>query len=94
MSGQNGYVFRQGEGISIVLRGTTMHVKVTEEQSQGAFSLIEMVHPPNLNIPLHAHPRGHEAFYVLDGSYRIQCGEGQYESQRGDFVFVPPRSNP
>jgi hypothetical protein len=33
MSVQHGYVFWQGEGISIVLRGTTMHVKVTEGQS-------------------------------------------------------------
>ena len=89
MSRQNGYAYRQGEGLSIVLRGTTMHVKVTQEQSLGTFSVIEMAHPPKLSIPLHVHPRGHEAFYVLDGSYRIRCGEEQYESQRGDFVFVP-----
>jgi hypothetical protein len=53
----NGFVLKKGEGIEINFRGTKMSVKVSEEDSERIYSLIEMVHPPNIGPALHVHPR-------------------------------------
>src|SRR5258707_2974136 len=84
-----GYALRKGEGIHIDFRGTRMTVKVSGQQSEGAYSLIEMVHPPNVGPALHIHPGGAEAFYVLEGCYTIRCGDDVYSASPGDFVFIP-----
>lgn len=42
---KRGYALKRGEGTHIDFRGTKMTVKVSQEQSEGAYSLIEMAHP-------------------------------------------------
>jgi quercetin dioxygenase-like cupin family protein len=84
-----GYALKAGEGAKIDFRGTKMTVKVGAEASQGVYSLIEMVHPPNVGPASHVHPKGAEAFYVLEGEYTIHCDEDVYTAHSGDFVFVP-----
>jgi quercetin dioxygenase-like cupin family protein len=86
---KGGYALKSGQGPHIDFRGTKMTVKVSERQSEGAYSLIEMAHPPNMGPALHIHPKGAEAFYVLEGEYTIRCGENVYPAKVGDFVFIP-----
>ncbi len=86
---KRGYALKSGEGTHIDFRGTKMTVKVSEEQSEGVYSLIEMVHPPNVGPSSHVHPKGAEAFYVLEGEYTIHCGDDVYTANTGDFVFIP-----
>lgn len=86
---KRGYALRSGEGRQIDFRGTRMTVKVSEGQSEGAYSLIEMIHPPNVGPALHIHPTGAEAFYVLEGKYTIRCGKDTYTANPSDFVFIP-----
>lgn len=80
---KTGYALQAGEGRIIYFRGTKMTVKVSGEASEGTYSLIEMLHPPNVGPALHRHPTGAEGFYVLDGEYTIRCGGGRLYSQRG-----------
>lgn len=84
-----GYALQTGEGMVIYFRGTKMTVKVSGEASEGTYSLIEMLHPPDVGPALHRHPTGAEAFYVLDGEYTIRCGEDVYATNAGDVVFIP-----
>ena len=86
---KHGYALKSGEGTRIDFRGTKMTVKVSEEQSEGDYSSIEMVHPPNVGPSSHVHPKGAEAFYVLEGGYTIHCGEDVFTANAGDFVFIP-----
>ncbi len=65
-----------------------MHVKVGHAEG-AAYSLIEMTHPPSVGPALHRHPKGDEAFYVLDGEYEIRCGSDVFVGTAGSFVFVP-----
>jgi mannose-6-phosphate isomerase-like protein (cupin superfamily) len=48
-----------------------------------------MIHPPNTGPALHIHSNASEAYYVLDGSYSIRCGDRLYQAHFGDFVFIP-----
>ena len=83
------FALRQGEGEQINFRGTKMYLKVSMNDSEGKYSLIEMTHPSNTGPALHIHPRAPEAYYVLDGDYSIQCDKRTFQAKSGEFVFIP-----
>jgi mannose-6-phosphate isomerase-like protein (cupin superfamily) len=85
----NGYILKEGEGTNIDFRGTKMTLKVSGSDSEGRYSLIEIIHPPNTGPALHIPSNAPEAYYVLDGSYSIRCGDREYQAHHGDFVFIP-----
>ncbi|MGI0020786.1 MAG: cupin domain-containing protein [Nitrososphaera sp.] len=87
--GHQGHALKSGKGIQVNFRGTRMVVKVSGEQSEGAYTLIEMTHPPDAGPALHVHPKAAEAYYVLEGEYSIRYGEKQILAKAGDFVFIP-----
>jgi mannose-6-phosphate isomerase-like protein (cupin superfamily) len=66
-----------------------MLIKVSKDDSEGRYSLIEMSHPPNIAPALNIHPNAPEAYYVLEGEYLIECGRRTYHTKIGDFVFIP-----
>jgi uncharacterized cupin superfamily protein len=69
----DGFALSEEEGSQINFRGTKMIVKVSGDDSEGRYSLIEMVHPPNIGPALHIHPSAPEAHYVLKGDYIIRA---------------------
>jgi mannose-6-phosphate isomerase-like protein (cupin superfamily) len=88
-SDPGGYALMNGKGARINFRGTTIMVKVYGERSEGAYTLLEMTHPPNVGPALHIHPKAPEAYYVLGGEYSIRYGEKIVIAKAGDFVFIP-----
>jgi quercetin dioxygenase-like cupin family protein len=85
----NGFKLKNGEGAEINFRGTKMTVKVSGEESDNKYTLIEMEHPPNTGPALHIHSKAPEAYYVLDGQYSIRHTNETYTARHGDFVFIP-----
>jgi mannose-6-phosphate isomerase-like protein (cupin superfamily) len=45
--------------------------------------------PPRLIAPRHVHHHDDEAWYVLEGTLRVQVGEDEVEASAGSGVFVP-----
>jgi mannose-6-phosphate isomerase-like protein (cupin superfamily) len=45
--------------------------------------------PPRLIAPWHLHHRDDEAWYVLEGTLRVQVGTDEVEVRTGCGVFVP-----
>jgi mannose-6-phosphate isomerase-like protein (cupin superfamily) len=45
--------------------------------------------PPRLIAPPHVHHRDDEAWYVLEGTLRVQVGTDEVEAGAGAAVFVP-----
>ena len=86
-----GFALKNREGAQIYFRGTKITVKVSKEDSNGRYTMLEMVHPPNVDPALHFHPNAPEAYYILEGEYQIRCGKEVHHAQRGDFVFIPKR---
>ncbi len=85
----NGFILKKDEGIEINFRGTKMTVKVSKTDSENRYTIMEMIHPPNIGPALHTHPLAPEAYYVIDGEYSIRCGNKTHLAHRGDFVFIP-----
>ena len=45
--------------------------------------------PPRLIAPRHVHHNDDEAWYVLEGTLRVQSGENEIEAPAGSAVLVP-----
>lgn len=45
--------------------------------------------PPRLIAPRHLHRHDDEAWYVLEGTLRVEVGQQEVEAQAGSAVFVP-----
>jgi quercetin dioxygenase-like cupin family protein len=89
MSPDRAFVLRPDEGRSIDLGSFAMTVKATDEDTAGAFSLLEATEPPGFGPPLHRHVNAAEAFYVLEGLYRIFIDDETFDCPAGSFIFVP-----
>ena len=83
------FVLRPGEGRSIHLGNFEMSLKATGEETGGAFTLLEAAEPPDFGPPMDIHHDAAEAFYVLQGEYRIFIDEQAYACPAGSFIFIP-----
>jgi quercetin dioxygenase-like cupin family protein len=82
-------VLRPGEGREIDLGHFTMSVKASGADSGGAFALLEATEPPGFGPPMHVHRDCAEAFYVLEGEYRIFVEGEEHRCPAGSFILIP-----
>lgn len=82
-------VLRPGEGRPIDLGNFVMSLKATGDDTGGAFSLLEAAEPAAFGPPMHVHHDCAEAFFVLDGLYRIFVEDDEFECGAGSFIYIP-----
>jgi mannose-6-phosphate isomerase-like protein (cupin superfamily) len=85
----NALVLGPGEGRSIPLGNFSMSLKASAEETAGAFTLLEATEPAGFGPPLHIHHDAAEAFYVLDGEYRMWIEAREFTCPAGSFVYIP-----
>ena len=84
------YALGPGEGRQIDLGdGFAVAVKADERGTDGVVSVLETEEPPGFGPPLHVHHDCAEAFYVLEGEYRIFIEGEEYRCPPGSFVLIP-----
>lgn len=83
------FVLQPGEGRAIDLGGFAMTVKAMQDQTSGAFTLLEATEPAGFGPPLHIHRDAAEAFYVLEGEYIIFLDGRETSCPAGSFIFIP-----
>jgi len=76
-----------GQTLSVV--GGNYRVLVSGKQTNGAFSVIDMLIPPQNGPGPHAHANFHESFYIVDGEVEVHSEAGSYTAKKGSFVVVP-----
>jgi mannose-6-phosphate isomerase-like protein (cupin superfamily) len=59
------------------------------ERTDGSFSVCEVTEPPGSAAPLHVHHGEAEAFYILQGTIELTCGDQTATVTAGDFVYAP-----
>jgi mannose-6-phosphate isomerase-like protein (cupin superfamily) len=82
-------VLRPAEGRSIDLGNFAMSLLADEATTAGAFSMLEAAEPPDFGPPMHIHHDAAEAFYVLEGEYRIFIEDDEWSCPTGSFIFIP-----
>ncbi len=83
------FVLRPGEGRPIDLGNFVMSVKATGQDTGGVFALLEAAEPAGFGPPMHMHRDAAEAFYVLEGEYRIFIDDETHVCPAGSFIFIP-----
>jgi quercetin dioxygenase-like cupin family protein len=66
-----------------------MRILAGADSTNGSFSLVEASEDPGSAAPLHIHHGEAEAFYVLEGTIELTCGEDTLTAAAGDFVYSP-----
>lgn len=78
---------QQGKSISVI--GDTYRILVTGKETDGSFSTIDMLIPPNGGPGPHSHADFHESFFVMDGEVEVNSEAGTYIAQKGAYVVIP-----
>jgi quercetin dioxygenase-like cupin family protein len=87
--GDAGYVLSAEAGESLWFLDTRMTVKAGGAQTGGSFTFLEWSAPAGFGPPRHVHHREDEAFYLLEGSLTVECGEQRWSAAAGEFIFLP-----
>jgi mannose-6-phosphate isomerase-like protein (cupin superfamily) len=84
------FIVAPGDGRLLDLGNFQAIVLATSDQTSGAFSLLQTQgEPPGFGPPLHLHRDAAEAFFVLEGTYRMHLADRQQLCPPGTFVYVP-----
>jgi quercetin dioxygenase-like cupin family protein len=71
--------------------GALSQVRVSGEQTGGAFSLTDNLARRGTASPVHVHDHEDETFVVLDGELRVIVGEEEYAAGPGVVAVLPRR---
>ncbi|MDE1827439.1 MAG: cupin domain-containing protein [Thaumarchaeota archaeon] len=69
--------------------GTKITIKAFTSETNGAYTVLYVIHPPNVGPALHMHPKGAESFYIIKGEYEFVLGDKTLKAKTGDVVTVP-----
>jgi mannose-6-phosphate isomerase-like protein (cupin superfamily) len=73
----------------LAIFGQEIFLKVTGDQTAGAFSAIEQVTSPGNGSPMHCHTREDETFQITEGSLLFVVGDVRVEVHPGDLLWAP-----
>jgi quercetin dioxygenase-like cupin family protein len=69
--------------------GGVIRILAGVDSTDGRFSLVEATEEPGSAAPLHVHHGEAEAFYIIEGTIELTCGEDTLTAAAGDFVYTP-----
>jgi quercetin dioxygenase-like cupin family protein len=64
-------------------------VKAGAPETDGRYTLVEIVVPANYATPLHAHAREDEAFWILEGEAVFEVGGETFDASAGSYLLAP-----
>src|SRR3990172_10510561 len=83
------YILAPGEGEALWFNGGLALLKSTGDQTEGRFTVMELLTPKGFAAPFHIHRAEDEFFVVLSGEVRFQLGETVVEAVGGALVHGP-----
>ena len=69
--------------------GAIFTIKVLTSETNGSYTILDVIHPPNVGPASHMHPKGSETFYIIEGDYEFILNEEPLTGKPGDVIFVP-----
>lgn len=86
---QDGIVLQPSQGESYWVLGDLYTFKTVSQDTNGTYSLMEMVVYPQTGSPLHIHSREDESFLVQSGELQFQIEEQTLVATPGTFIYSP-----
>ena len=84
-----GLVLTVDEGQAFWFLDTLTINKVGDQETRGAFSILDHRCPAGFTPPPHIHRGTDEAFYVLEGQFEGFCGERSWQAGRAHWCSCP-----
>ena len=78
-----------GSGEELNMVGSQFFHKVKSEDTNGVFSVIEIVTPPGKGVSLHVHEREDELVYLLEGEIEVTLGDQKMKAVPGVMALLP-----
>jgi quercetin dioxygenase-like cupin family protein len=78
-----------GEGLDWNVLGTAMTCRISSEETDGAYSIVENRVAPQAGPPPHVHHNEDEIFHVLAGEFEIRCGDQTFNATAGAIAVLP-----
>jgi quercetin dioxygenase-like cupin family protein len=76
-----------GEG-EVLIPGRVL-LRISAQQTNDAFEIIELAGPEGDGPPPHIHLDRQELFYILQGTVQFSVGQDTIAAEAGSLVFVP-----
>jgi quercetin dioxygenase-like cupin family protein len=86
---QHGYLLGKDEGEAFWLLGMLEILKISGDDTNGEYGLIEITVRAGDGSPWHVHPDEDEWFYVLEGEFTVYVGDRRLSLPAGSFAFGP-----
>ena len=86
------FVTNPGEGRTpepLDVFGHRMTVKISSQDTGGAFAVIEDITPPLSGPPLHVHHEQDEWWHIIQGNYRFEIDGREIVAGAGADVYAP-----
>jgi|SRR5882757_110181 len=72
-----------------VVPGERFKVRASSDETNGRYSVLELVAAPGCGPPLHIHQDEDEHFVVLEGTVCFVCGDRTFDATAGTALTVP-----
>ena len=82
-------IVKENEGKKLNVLGDNQNIKLTGEDTNGQYTLIEQNNEPGIGIPPHVHENEDEVFQVLSGQVEMSIGNQTTTLKAGDLIFCP-----
>ena len=82
-------IVKEDEGNKLNVLGDNQNIKLTGEDTNGQYTLIEQNNEPGIGIPPHVHENEDEVFQVLEGKVEMSVGDKMTTLNAGDIIFCP-----
>lgn len=76
-------------GQTVFLVGDTYTTLLSGAQTDGAFTMLEALVPPDTGPPPHVHHAEDETFVLLEGRLSFRVGDESHDATPGTVIFVP-----
>lgn len=77
------------ENDSLSIISDIYRITIGSEQTSGAYSLVDMLIPPNVDSLPHSHRKFQEAFYIIDGEIEVITKGRKYTEGKSSHVKIP-----
>ena len=74
---------------SFDFHGSKFTIKILTSESNNKYTILDILHAPNIGPANHKHPNGPETFYIVEGHYEFFLNDESIMARAGDVICVP-----
>ncbi len=80
---------QSGKPVEVTYDAGTARILASSEDTNGAWSLVELTEKPGYKTRLHRHNYTDETYYVLEGVLTAKIADKTYELPAGSYIVIP-----